>query len=85
MHLHVVERKTEERCEEIENRARRNNLRIYGVPENFESGDTIEWVDKFLKELLHLLDDLDLQIERAHRSLLPKTTDLNAPPRSLVV
>ncbi|RXM94975.1 hypothetical protein EOD39_17394 [Acipenser ruthenus] len=70
-----------EGCEEIENRARRNNLRIYGVPEGTERENLIQFTKTFLKELLKLPPDLELNIERAHRSLLSRPADPNAPPR----
>lgn len=34
----------EDRCEELENASRRNNIRIYSVPEDSESDDKVEWV-----------------------------------------
>lgn len=78
------ERQLEERCEELENFTRRNNLRVYGVLEGTESGDVAIWTEAFLKELLDLPTDCSLQIERAHRSLQQRPTE-EASPRSLIV
>uniref|UniRef100_A0A3B3XAJ7 L1 transposable element RRM domain-containing protein n=1 Tax=Poecilia mexicana TaxID=48701 RepID=A0A3B3XAJ7_9TELE len=58
------------KCEDLESRSRRNNLRIYGIPEE-EKNDMISF-------------DMNLNIERAHRSLNVKPKD-SAPPRSIIV
>lgn len=79
------ERQLEERCEELENYTRRNNLRVYGVGEGCESGDMVQWTEAFLRELLGIPASSPLQLERAHRSLQQRPADANAPPRSLVV
>lgn len=39
-YLFWCKRQLEERCEDLENYTRRNNLQIYGVAENSESGDS---------------------------------------------
>ncbi|KAF4075582.1 hypothetical protein AMELA_G00235910 [Ameiurus melas] len=55
-----------ERLEDLENRSRRNNLRIIGVPEYEEGRDMV----KFLHELFPSLLDITghkLEIERAYR------------------
>lgn len=78
------ERQLEERCEELENFTRRNNLRVYGVLEGTESGDMAQWAETFLKALLDLPTDSSLLIERAHRSLQQRPAE-EAPPRSLIV
>lgn len=73
------------KCEDLESRARRNNLRIYGVKEGEEKGDMIT----FVTNLLHTSLDLpqicqDLHIERAHRSVTMKPKE-TAPPRSIII
>ncbi|KAL1277194.1 hypothetical protein QQF64_023867 [Cirrhinus molitorella] len=68
-----------------EGRSRRDNIRIYGVPENSENGSsTIEFIEKLLKDGLDLDPSTELHIQRAHRALAPKPKD-NARPRSIVV
>lgn len=79
------EKQLEERCEELENYTRRNNLRVYGVGEGSESGDMVQWTETFLRDLLDIPASSPLQLERAHRSLQQRPADVNAPPRSLVV
>lgn len=89
------ERQLEERCEDLENYTRKNNLRVYGVPEGKETGDVAKWVETFLTELLDLPEDSPLMIERAHRSFQQRRTEGETrrpaqagtpqPPRSLIV
>lgn len=79
------ERQLEDRCEELENYTRRNNLRVYGVAEGSESGDMVKWTESFLRELLDIPADFPLHLERAHRSLQQRPSDENVPPRSLIV
>lgn len=67
-----------------ESRARRNNLRIYGVREEMEGSSMINFVEKLLVSEKLIEEGTDAQIQRAHRSLGPKPSP-NAPPRSIVV
>ncbi|KAK7945279.1 hypothetical protein WMY93_001007 [Mugilogobius chulae] len=78
--------KLEEKLTDLESRTRRENIRIYGVSEGAEkdSTDMVSFVEKLLREGLGLPEDLDLQIERTHRSLGP-LPPASAPPRSIVV
>lgn len=57
-----------EKIVDLENRSRRNNLRVDGLPEN--EGETWEQTEAKLKELINLklgLDGDSMLIERAHR------------------
>lgn len=69
-----------------EGRAQRENVRIYGVPEGVEDGPRamISVMDKLLKENLGVPDLKDLQIERAHRALVPQPP-AGAQSRSILV
>ena len=69
-----------------EGRVRRENVRIYGVPEGAEDGPwaVIPFVERLLKENLELPDTRDLQIQRAHRALAPQPPT-GAQPRSILV
>lgn len=70
---------------DLEARTRRNNLRVYGIPEGSEGSNLAEFVTKLIKsELGPLLADTDLGIQRCHRALAPKPPG-DAPPRSLVL
>lgn len=73
------------RCEDMQNRLRRNNLRIYRVPEGSEGRDVKLFVLELCKSTLQLPADLNIGIERAHRALAAKPKNPDAAPRSLVV
>ena len=75
----------EARLIDQEARARRDNLRIYGIPEEKEGSDMAGFLDNLLKTSLDFPPDGDLKIERAHRALAPKPTGPQAKPRSIVV
>lgn len=68
---------------EYEDRERRVNLRIYGFPERVEDKDAISFLRVTLPEILHTDFQGGLDLERAHRSLLPAKP--GAPPRPFIV
>lgn len=72
-------------CDDLQNRLRRKNLRIFLIPEESEHGDVVAFVKALLPKVLTLPPNLDIKIERAHRSLQSKPTDPAAPPRSITV
>uniref|UniRef100_H3B2I9 L1 transposable element RRM domain-containing protein n=1 Tax=Latimeria chalumnae TaxID=7897 RepID=H3B2I9_LATCH len=61
-----------QRLDDQENRARRNNLRILGFPEQMEKGKPIQFLQEVLPKTLGLADGMQLELERAHRSLAPR-------------
>ncbi|KAJ0059992.1 hypothetical protein NL108_017775 [Boleophthalmus pectinirostris] len=65
--------KLEDKLTDLESRTRRENIRIYGVPEESErdSPTVSDFVECLLREGLRLDDVKDIGIERAHRSLGP--------------
>ncbi|KAL7870552.1 hypothetical protein SRHO_G00080490 [Serrasalmus rhombeus] len=69
-----------------ESRSRRENVRIYGVPEGAEGeADSVTtFVEKLLRENLDIPPSTDMLTERAHRALGPRPP-AGAPLRSLVV
>ena len=69
---------------DLESRSRRNNMRIYGVPEGKEGKSVPEFVSELLETHIKLPEGLKLQIQRAHRALNPKPPP-TAAPRSIVV
>ena len=71
-------------CDDLQNRMRRNNLRIYQVPEGSEKGDMAGFVKQLINATLQLPPEINVHIERAHRSLGLKP-DNTAPPRSIIV
>ncbi|KAF7642502.1 hypothetical protein LDENG_00256890 [Lucifuga dentata] len=56
----------QDKCEDMEGRMRRGNIRIVGVPEQPGTSSPAA-VSKLLKELLQL--DKDVKIDRSHRSI----------------
>uniref|UniRef100_H2ZTN0 L1 transposable element RRM domain-containing protein n=1 Tax=Latimeria chalumnae TaxID=7897 RepID=H2ZTN0_LATCH len=73
-----------ERIEDLENRSRRNNIRIVGFPEGVEGGNPTKFLQSVLTELLDLSKDMPLEIEQAHRALGPHPTPGQCP-RAFVI
>ncbi len=67
------------KCEDMEGRMRRCNIRILGVAETDGSSSTVS-VSKLLKESLQL--EKDVLVYRSHRSLAPRGPD--GKPRAIV-
>ena len=65
------------KCEDLESRSRRNNVRVVGLREDFEGSQAATSLAKWLHETLHL-DSLPV-IDRAHKSLRPKLKSGEAP------
>ena len=75
-----------ERCEDLQNRARRQNLRLYQVLEGSEGNDMVAFIKKLLPTVLTelpLTKD-DIRIDRAHRALIARPKE-NDSPRSIVI
>ncbi|KAJ4932381.1 hypothetical protein JOQ06_010804 [Pogonophryne albipinna] len=75
----------EAKMEDLENRSRRSNVRLIGLPENAEGKDACTFLEKWIPEILGAGSfAAPLAIERAHRvpSGRPKP---NAPPRALLI
>lgn len=70
------------KCEDLEGRSRRNNLRLVGLPEGSESSRPTEYVAQLLQAILQLQDKPLL--DRAHRTLREKPKK-GEPPRPLVI
>ncbi|KAK7898831.1 hypothetical protein WMY93_019684 [Mugilogobius chulae] len=81
LHMRLSDKLTD-----LESRSRRENIRIYGVPETSErdSPSMNAFVEKLLREGLNLDEADNINIERAHRSLGPPPPD-GASPRSILV
>lgn len=73
---------------DLEGRSRRNNIRIYGIPEKAEGTSMLRYVENMIQSELGdttgLRQGQSLGIERAHRALASQPPD-GAPPRSTVV
>ncbi|KAI4827978.1 hypothetical protein KUCAC02_031334 [Chaenocephalus aceratus] len=79
------EAKLAAKCDDSESRSRRNNVRIHGIPEGCEKNDTIGFISGFIRSSLQIPAEVDMRIERAHRSLLAKPKENTAPPRAIIV
>lgn len=64
-----------------EGRARRDNLRIHGIPEKEEGDNMCAFLEKLLSDTL---DIHGIRIERAHRTQAPAPSDPQARPRSII-
>lgn len=66
-------------AEDHENRNRRNNLRIRGVPESVTTANILPTLKKLFNDLLGNPETSPIEIDRAHRTLGPKNPDPNRP------
>lgn len=70
-------------CDDLQNRLRRNNLRVYQIPEGSEKEDMIGFVKRLITTVLNFPHE-DIHIERAHRALGVRPPD-TGPPRSIII
>lgn len=75
-------RQLQAKCEDLEGRSRRNNIRLIGIPEGLETSNPREFISHLLQDLLKL-NEAPL-LDRVHRSLGPKPRE-GAPPRPLLI
>lgn len=74
--------KLTEKCEDLEGRSRRHNIRVIGVPEGSEGPRPRDFIAGLLQEVLSL-DEKPL-IDRAHRTLR-RRPEPHEPPRPFVL
>ena len=78
------QRRLQEKVTDLEGRSRRNNIRVWGVPEGTEKNSVPDFMERLIREELKLGVDVSLQIQRAHRALAPRPApDKN--PRAIIV
>lgn len=65
--------------DDTENRSRRANIRIRGLPEATGPRDIIPTLEGIFKEILGLPATATIEIDRAHRALKPPSQDANNP------
>uniref|UniRef100_H3AT17 L1 transposable element RRM domain-containing protein n=1 Tax=Latimeria chalumnae TaxID=7897 RepID=H3AT17_LATCH len=69
-----------EKCDDLENRTRRSNLRLIGLPEGIEGKDPILFLEKLLVEVLgETTFPGRVEVERAHRVLRPRPKEGEQP------
>lgn len=70
---------------DLESRSRRNNIRIFGVSEGEEGEDSVpEFVEALIRSKLPVPDDMELNIQRAHRTGAHRPAP-DKPPRALII
>ncbi|KAF3846979.1 hypothetical protein F7725_004057, partial [Dissostichus mawsoni] len=73
-------------CDDLQNRLRRNNVRIFQVPEGSEGGNMAAFIKELLHKVLKIPSLTDIKIARAHRSPPYRPhRDPTAPPRHIIV
>ncbi|XP_043397719.1 uncharacterized protein LOC102944020 isoform X4 [Chelonia mydas] len=78
-------RRLESRCHVLESHARRNSLRLAGLPEGAEGGDPVAFLQRTLPTVLHLPADWPpLEIESARRVHGGARWDPATRPRALL-
>lgn len=70
------------KCEDLEGRSRRNNIRLIGIMEDVEGPNPTEFVSGLLQDILSL--DQKPVLDRAHRSLREKPGK-DKPPRPFII
>lgn len=70
--------------DDMENRLRRNNIRVYGIPEEAEGKEIVPFMVEFFRTTLTLKDDVEIKLERALRAIAPKPKT-KASTRSIIV
>ncbi|KAJ1127674.1 hypothetical protein NDU88_006068 [Pleurodeles waltl] len=68
---------------DLEDRSRRNNIRLLGFPEGIEGADILSYLRDTLSKLTHITFDPPLGFERVHR-LGPKRKDGKGRPRPII-
>lgn len=80
-HLTKELTRLDNKCEDLEARSRRNNIRLVGIPEDFSISSTATAISSLLKEALKL--EKEPLVDRAHRTLQPKPKP-GERPRAIV-
>lgn len=65
--------------EDLEDRSRRNNVRLRGIPEALDQENLQDMVKSIFENILKDAMPLNLELDRVHRALGPKSKDINRP------
>uniref|UniRef100_H3ATL9 L1 transposable element RRM domain-containing protein n=1 Tax=Latimeria chalumnae TaxID=7897 RepID=H3ATL9_LATCH len=77
---HLKNMVAEDKCDDLENRARRSNLQIVGLPEGIEGKDPVAFVERLLVEVLgEVTFPGRVEVERAHCALRPQPREGERP------
>lgn len=69
----------QQHIDDIENRNRRNNLRVRGLPESIQSSDLHNALTTFFNNILGRPPTAHIELNRADRALRPASGDKNRP------
>ncbi|KAE8291543.1 hypothetical protein D5F01_LYC08898 [Larimichthys crocea] len=78
------QRKLQDKLTDLEGRSRRNNVRIFGVPEGAEGDSVPRFVEELLQRKLTLPEGTSLLIQRAHRATARRPGP-GETPRSIII
>ena len=82
MHLgHIIE--IHRHLEDLDNRGRRHNIRIRGVPEMPDQIPVERTAETIFNDILERPPDSPIEFERVHRALRPRGRE-NDPPRDII-
>lgn len=78
-------KKLQDKCLDLENRSRRQNLRLVGIEEGAEGGNIIRFLTEFFPDVLGAENfHSPVIIDRAHRTLAPRPA-AGERPRAILV
>uniref|UniRef100_A0A3Q3MPB5 L1 transposable element RRM domain-containing protein n=1 Tax=Labrus bergylta TaxID=56723 RepID=A0A3Q3MPB5_9LABR len=72
------------RVEDLENRSRRNNVRLIGLKEGAEAGGLMKCIQSIMSDGFGLELDEEMEIERAHRAPTTRPSE-DRPPRLVLI
>lgn len=78
---HLIEMNRQ--LEDLDNKGRRHNIRVRGIPESIEQGNIPSALQFVFNELLEHQTDTQIEFERAHRALRARPADA-ALPRDII-
>ena len=78
------QKKLQDKLTDLEGRSRRNNVRIFGVPEGSEGDSVIRFVEELIQRELTLPVGTNLLIQRAHRAAARRPGP-GETPRSIII
>ncbi|KAL1268900.1 hypothetical protein QQF64_034263 [Cirrhinus molitorella] len=85
-------KKLTDKVDDMENRNRRNNVRLVGLPEKEEGNDACTFLEAWIPKILEMDLSTSLVIERAHRLGPQRNKDArmtrreaSTPPRTLIM
>lgn len=72
------------KIDDLENRTRRNNLKIRGIPPSIQQKDLKNYLQKLFARLLNIEDEETIRIDRAHRLGTKTYVSASHTPRDVI-